>query len=108
MRVVMNILLGFPGEEDSEARATLALVRELKPWRASVSVYTPYEGTPKSKELPSIGITDYASLFHTNPRLLGFSGVREETLQEFLTLAEELGSGGRTNEELALNGGRPT
>jgi hypothetical protein len=87
----MNMMIGFPGEQDHEAKASIQLARELHPKRVSVSVFTAYEGVPKAKDLPSIGINDYASQFHTNPRLMGFSDVKPETLQEMLALEDELG-----------------
>lgn len=81
-----NFILGYPGESDAQARQTIEFARSLGLDAYSISLYTAYFGTVDYDKYGGVGLSDPSELFHTNRNLLALSGVRPETVDEFLAL----------------------
>ena len=84
--VTCNWIVGYPGESDLQARQSIEFARSLDVENHSVSIYTAYAGTVDYDKYGGIGLGDPSELFHTNKNLLALSGVKSETVDEFLAL----------------------
>ena len=62
LMTIANTVLGFPGETEETAKATIRLIKELNPDDVGFYVATPYPGTPLYEQVKKSGwlrITDF-------------------------------------------------
>ncbi len=62
LMTIANVVLGFPGETEQTAKATIRFVKELNPEDVGFYVATPYPGTPMYEEVKKNGwlrVTDF-------------------------------------------------
>jgi anaerobic magnesium-protoporphyrin IX monomethyl ester cyclase len=62
LMTIANVVLGFPGETEQTAKATIRFVKELNPDDVGFYVATPYPGTPMYKQVKQKGwlrVTDF-------------------------------------------------
>jgi radical SAM superfamily enzyme YgiQ (UPF0313 family) len=67
---IANTVLGFPGETEQTARATIQLIKELNPDDVGFYVATPYPGTPMYDQVVKNGwlrVTDFDKYDTANP-----------------------------------------
>ena len=62
LMTIANVVLGFPGETEQTAKATIRFVKQLNPEDVGFYVATPYPGTPMYEEVKKNGwlrVTDF-------------------------------------------------
>jgi anaerobic magnesium-protoporphyrin IX monomethyl ester cyclase len=62
LMTIANVVLGFPGETEQTAKATIRFVKELNPDDVGFYVATPYPGTPMYEQVKQNGwlrVTDF-------------------------------------------------
>ena len=62
LMTIANVVIGFPGETEQTARATINFVKELNPYHVGFYVATPYPGTPLYDQVKNNGwlrVTDF-------------------------------------------------
>jgi radical SAM superfamily enzyme YgiQ (UPF0313 family) len=84
-------MVGFPNETKADIQATVDLMREIKPHYCSLSILTPYPGTPMFDLLKSRGLIpehpDWSLFSHSSPHNHFCATIEAE---EFARLAEEM------------------
>ena len=88
LMTIANVVLGFPGETEQTAKATIQFVKQLNPEDVGFYVATPYPGTPMYEEVKANGslkITDFDKYDTATPTF----EIPNMTMQELTQIREQ-------------------
>jgi radical SAM superfamily enzyme YgiQ (UPF0313 family) len=86
------LMTGFPGETDDDLRKTISFARELHAETYSVSIVTPYYGTPLYRDALAGGLavdeSPWECFFHQNKSMLLNRELSPALIEELWTLGD--------------------
>jgi radical SAM superfamily enzyme YgiQ (UPF0313 family) len=95
LEFTLYLMIGFPTETEEEVQKTLELAKELNPNYYSLSVLAPYYGTEIYDEFVKNRQNNlkekWEFFFHQSKDMILTSGIKNSTVDEFLSLNERNG-----------------